>query len=147
MTDLPSLIARLREADGPSRELDAAVFLALGYHEEPDGSMFGTVWCKDGVVYCGAQTAQGFVTRSLDAAVALAERLLPGWMIALYQTHREFLSPDEPAWGASVAGPIRWVRDDEYGYDEPCFNHSEGRSVTPALALLIAILTAWGERQ
>ena len=63
-TILHALAQRLAEAMGPDRELDRDLHVALGL------SMDTTVHCG---VLLNAYTA------SLDAAVALVERVLPGW--------------------------------------------------------------------
>ncbi len=105
MTDLPSLITRLREADGPSRQLDNEICNLTDFW--PDNVLRDPFYAKP-------------VTKSLDAAVALAERLgFFDWRVEKWA-------------GKSYA---RAVPDE-----------SE-TATTPAIALLIAILTAWGERQ
>ena len=116
MTDL---IKRLKEAEAGSRELDLAIWSSQGF--------IGTLGEK-----------MGCVTTSLDAALALAERVLPpdpafhpqtpsvGWKINLY---RGMIPTDQKGgWFANVR---RHATD---GF--------QGASTNPALALCIAILKA-----
>lgn len=116
MTDL---ITRLEEAAEGSRELDLLVWASYGF--------LGTLGEK-----------MGHVTTSIDAALALAERVLPpdpnfspqtpsvGWKISLY---RGMIPTDQGGgWFANVR---RHATD---GF--------EGASESPALALCLAILKA-----
>lgn len=64
LTTLRDLEKRLQEAMGPDRELDDAVFRACGLKVYPYDEPSGTTW---GDAYP--------VTKSLDAAIALVERL------------------------------------------------------------------------
>lgn len=76
------LIARL-EKEGGSRELDAEIFRALGYH----------IVSTDRCYPLGVRGYNRFsqedpqpktnITTSLDAAIALCERVLPGWSVLL----------------------------------------------------------------
>jgi len=118
MTDLPSLITRLREADGPSRELDADIMAAVTNGKAAEYQAEFPGWYWDGYrCHCCAEK----ITASLDAAVALAERLVcPDYELERYN-------------GKSYA----WLPGQSYT--------SEGANL--ATALLIAVLTAWGERQ
>ena len=133
------LIARL-EKEGGSRELDAEVFAATSAdhttywslkryqtgHEKflrgckMDGLAIGPTGC--GTI--GSVSAPNLTT-SLDAAIALCERVLPGWSIEL-----------EYAPNAGVA---------KVELFEPVAIHpndSEGYAHHPATALCIAILEA-----
>lgn len=62
---LPELLARVEAATGPDPQLDGALDVALN---GGDGEMY-----------------PARVTSSLDAAVALVERVLPGWRIQLFE--------------------------------------------------------------
>lgn len=68
MTDLTSLIERLEKAEGPSRELDRAIWEA-----------FGSPSRSDGVPEFAGFLGIAMFSSSIDAAVSLAERVLPGW--------------------------------------------------------------------
>lgn len=81
------LIAKLEALDGPSREVDAEIATAVdGYVTQPNKGWpekidYGRAHPDGYVIWPG----HGFdqlvpkYTASLDAAVALVERVLPGW--------------------------------------------------------------------
>lgn len=80
MTDFADLLARVREAKGPDRDLDAAIALATGWTHEVNHEEDYECWRKsDGkAAYLPRYTA------SIDAALALVERMLPGkWPLIL----------------------------------------------------------------
>ncbi len=105
MTDI---LARLSVAEAGSRELDALV----GSQLEP-------------TVFHGPAITPRYST-SLDAALALAERVLPGW-----RRHLNELPPSTGlGWEATV-----WT-------DAADLSVHPSRAPTPALALCIAILKA-----
>ena len=101
MTDL---ITRLEEAAQGSRELDVLIQNALRPHDN-------SVWWM----------AQPPVTTSLDAALALAERVLPGCLVSLFLHGNATASVE-----CKTAGRVK----------------TEGLATTPALALCLAILKA-----
>lgn len=104
---MSGLVEKLEAAEVGSRSLDQAVWLATGGWE-------------------GVNAPPSFTT-SLDAALALAERVLPGWFVGLQQNrwvHRE-----GPAWAAYLTPPKSSLE-------------IEGDGPTPALALCIAICRA-----
>lgn len=110
-----SLIERLEAAEVGSRELDAAIWYALieTCGGKPDKDMIGR-WPD--------------YTTSLDAALALAERVLPGW-------HWELDNVGGSPYAANLTNPVgRFLicGDTEVYSTAP----------TPALALCIAILKA-----
>lgn len=85
MADLSELIERLEMAGGPSRDLDVEIMNALAPRSPDEKRLF------DGKVYPATWGAVGqvcdhiryfveapFLTSSIDAAAALAERVLPG---------------------------------------------------------------------
>lgn len=97
MSTIAELIDRLEKATGPSRELEAHIRRALlcppdAYVEQ---SPFNGAWC----IYRGEHNGRprlfempyktplevwrGEYTASIDAAVALAEHVLPGWQWTL----------------------------------------------------------------
>lgn len=124
MTDL---ITRLREAKEGSRELDCDVFCAtaespfVSYH--PDcvmatlGGFAARVEIKDIPAY----------TTDLSAAVALAERVLPGWH---WSIRKKSTNPD---FFEGLVTPAAW----SYAADRFKASHDSA-----ALALCLAILTA-----
>lgn len=134
MTDL---ITKLEEAGEGSRELDKAVWLACGLPPKWGGPFDGAgngVWEGPHVSY------------SLDAALALTLRVLPGWHVTT-STHRCLLcefggnhADLRPA-NATVSKQM----DDLGNYDGKTAAHAHAS--TPALALCAAILRASEEKQ
>jgi hypothetical protein len=127
MTDL---IKRLEEAEAGSRELDALVFRRFGgpLPKEFAGYGVGLTWQADGSATMPVGEMQVRydpppLTTSLDAALALAERVLPG----LYMWKVEF--DDEPT-STPASAKVYAKRD------------GQGSALTPALALCAAILKA-----
>lgn len=105
MTELTSLIERLEKAEGPSRDLDAAIFDAIPpTTDAPYPPEF---------------------TSSIDAAVSLAERVLPGRSIMMGWRQSSETRP----W-ARVG---LWADPDATG-------------ATPAIALVLATLRALQSR-
>lgn len=122
--DLSALIARLEAAEVGSRELDAVVYDQLFPRLTRDGKAvagFPGRWpFHPGSAHDEEVT---YVTTSLDAALSLAERVLPGW----------------PCWGVATDIPGR------IGAVLAKSNRDEGvtgYAPTPAPALCIAILRA-----
>lgn len=126
--DLANLLERVEKAEGADRELDARLFAALAARdpdrlaaliaERADQFPDRNVWLE------GARDWQVKpYTASLDAALALVERKLPGWTWRLDSPD----TPSEPAF-ARLSGPER--------------RSGVGWAKTPALALLAALLRA-----
>lgn len=88
MRDLEQLIERVEKLTGPSEEMDAHILCTLA---APAGafveqSLINGAWC----IHSGR--AGGWpITASLDAAIALTERLLPGCDICWQDFHTDFL--------------------------------------------------------
>lgn len=101
MHALKALLERVEKAEGPDREIDAELHVALvkpeqraddlRYFRVPSANMDhmemcapGTYWLKE---RSGAslQTAPKYTT-SIDAALSLVERVLPGWTRAVDAT-------------------------------------------------------------
>lgn len=128
------LIARLEAAEvGP--DLDASICVLLQYggpnsdgatNVRTDGDWEGDLLFEQGSDECCNPIPA--VTTSLDAALALAERVLPGWYFGV-QANRRWEMPDD--WTACIAPPK--VRDG---------SEVEADAPSPALALCIAILRA-----
>lgn len=78
MTDLRELEKRLEEATECNQELDAALW-SLWDKRPLEGPADGLRIYKRDPEDCGAFDLPPNYTASLDAAVALVERLLPGW--------------------------------------------------------------------
>lgn len=115
---LSDLLERVRGATGPSRELDADLYRALGYEVRQSGDGFWT-WSQSGG--SDLRILPKF-TASLDAALALVERVLPGWEWSV--------GSDQGCAIATVWTPHAGVDDLDVG------------GPTPALAILAALLSA-----
>lgn len=123
--DLTALLARVEAADGPDRELDfqihAAVFGRAINFQDAAGYLFGE-GRDEKFATCGQLTA------SLDAALALCGRVLPGWT---RMVDENFGIGEATVWTGYVFTPK----------DALCAQY-EGYSKTPSLALLAAMLKA-----
>jgi hypothetical protein len=134
MADMQELIARLEDAEAGSRELDAAIFRYFG---EPVPTEFAgrgikLEWQDDGtaVMPIGdmhVRYSPPSYSTSLDAALALAERVLPSWRVFGISDERD--SQVNSGWAAGIC-ELRG----------PGIQHA--RTWTPALAICIAILKA-----
>lgn len=133
---LVELLVRVEAAKRPSRKLDALLEIAArkveAYRVLPDPKHHA-VWTPmhglNGAVESqGCRYAAEAFTASLDAAMALCERVLPGW--------RRQINEDAPGkWYAGLLMPgFKRARLAGYG--------SERNMKTPALALISAMLKA-----
>ncbi len=118
MSDLSSLIARLEKAEGPSAELDAEIAIALGVI--PGRDWWSMDYIKSGIL--------GRYTSSIDAAVSLAERVLPGFGISI-DTHPVY----GDWWDASI-------------FNRMPMTISNARKQTGPLALCLATLRALDQK-
>ncbi len=109
-SDLQALLSRIKRAEGPDRELDRAIYEATS-RPPPAGYRLGPTPAS--------------YTASVDASLALVERLLPGQALAVGTM--KFDPPGVP-----------WCCIWTTGGD-PKFN---GSGATPSLAILAALLTA-----
>lgn len=116
-----NLLSRLEGLTAPDREVDLEVHMSLAPDLYPEGS-----WSWDD------KNLPPHLTASLDATVALCERVLPGWSGDI-----DIGKPiaDSGKVGASLFPP-----------GDGWQNYS-GVGPTPAIALLIAILTALEARE
>jgi hypothetical protein len=136
MTDrYDEIIKRLREAKGPSKTLDADIAEATGtvpprYYRNVgycDGS-FGHDE-RSGICWIAKD-----YTASIDAALALVEKLLPGWHWTVTSDKRE-----------GVAGAWIWLErrfPEDTAEDIPMLRNYEAEAPTAPLAILIALFTA-----
>lgn len=122
---LAGLLARVEKAEGSDRELDAR-FWCLG-----EGVKFShlssqreaIIFFRPGQNGSCREDGRTPYTTSLDAALALCERVLPGWL-------RE----------VSEQSSLRWMAEVMEGGDAEISAISAAK--TPALALLAAMLRA-----
>ncbi len=119
------LLARVEAATGPDRELDRLIVLATiipegpGVVREPWGDGSYTIY--DNGRKMGRVTADEY-TKSLDAALALVERVRPGWTWQLWWDARRM---------AVLIAP---------GHKSPPY--FKATAATPPLALIAALLSA-----
>ncbi|WP_420478288.1 hypothetical protein [Brevundimonas sp. FT23028] len=118
------LIERLEEAEAGSGQLDDLVLKATGHIWHMD---FGSSWYSMDGGKTRLYVNSAKVTTSLDAAIALAERVLPGVMWG-FQENR--IDPAYP----TVRPFSAWTRTED--------GEIEGEAHSFALALCIAILRA-----
>lgn len=131
--DLSALIARLEAAEVGSRELDVAIARSLGWGVH-NARRFG-LWVVPFGEYDTCDPDDMFelgeFTTSLDAALALAERVLPGWLWDVTTITTAVGGLRKPL--ASVVRP-----DQPEGEEIKTWGYGS----TPALALVIALLRA-----
>ncbi|GIK47977.1 MAG: hypothetical protein BroJett013_06740 [Alphaproteobacteria bacterium] len=143
-SDLQSLLERLEKASGGDREIDAALHVALlkpeqypddlRYYRLPSPSMDHMEMCAPGTYWlkqrsgASLHTAPNY-TSSLDAALSLVERVMPGCGV-------EVLASDRDTWRATV---WPWVSSRGTRADIG-FQYSYAKA--PALALCLALVRA-----
>lgn len=146
MTAHAELITRLEAATGPDREIDLDI--AVGLKIAPGGEKWER---RNGRYDQGGSphlrenrapdpgpwptfSAQPY-TASVDAALALLERVLPGWagMVSF--------GPSEMQ-RADVWGPVKEIGEAEDGTPVEMRDDGDGEAPTPAIALCIAVLRA-----
>lgn len=133
-----ALVDRLSKLDAPDREVDGIIAEIFGYPQEVFGDSFGTDDVDGPEMHYDAATWSGngkswsapFFTASVDAAIALAERVLPGWK-------RSFFENFNGKWIARVCSPRRDLYSTDYLRDTEL-----GGSPNGGIALCIAILRA-----
>ncbi|MGV3720618.1 MAG: hypothetical protein ACO1SX_06875 [Actinomycetota bacterium] len=121
------LIDRLAKAEAGSRELDRLVGEATG-QQLTDGFWRYAARC----------------TTSLDAALALADRVLPGWTWLALGPDKDGRCPT--LCFARLASPdfdcVTWEAGDQWTTDVLAGRDATAHAATPALALCIAVLRA-----
>lgn len=139
------LVARLEAAEAGSRELDGAVWYAVFEPDVEHGSLHveQTEQGPREVLTCelGSKWADdvGPYTTSLDAALALAERVLPGWSWTLH-------SPRDPVAPTDNGRPWFSIQN-RADLPRPNEGRFSGVGATPALCVCISILRATGASQ
>ena len=160
------IIERLENATGPDRSLDVLVYVACGFGSimEQHGNHYNPLRADgrrqlhsfigeekgpyqpneaedvSGMVGWDVFTVPPF-TASLDAAIALVERMLPGCEITMTDTHGDFLSEHEPRHSADIMRGLIWSSHD--GFPQPDYEtQADASSATRPLALIIAMFRA-----
>lgn len=133
----PDLIDRLEKAEGGDQDLSLAVNLALEGGEAVTYTANYIMEPRWAIRRQSANHVGGFakepnypVTESLDAALALAERVLPGWLWDVTTITTAI---------GGIRKPLAVVMDPDGDNDDI---RTYGSAATPALALCIAILKA-----
>ncbi|MGQ3213818.1 MAG: hypothetical protein ACT6U0_18750 [Shinella sp.] len=141
MTDLTSLIERLEKAEAPDRELDEEIWLAAipgasrknlladhpdekplwEYHDIERNTCF-----RGGIIPS--------YTSSIDAAVSLAERVLPGWGWSVESKTHHIMACLNPEFGEPVGKHPHWAAISNLS------SRTFEDAATPAMALLLATL-------
>lgn len=131
MTDLQSLLTRLEEAEGPSEALDVDLTIAFGLWSPPTGSKQDLLFpARFNRGQFSARCPHKAYTRSLDAALALVERVLPGWTIA------NIGQQDDGSWWAELREGFTT------SYGAVATSDTRARPKIASLALLSALLRA-----
>ena len=121
---LSALLERVEACQGPDRALDAAICRLTRYtSEQPDGTWLDTF--EGGYRHTINPPA---LTASVDAALALIGRVLPGWLVSIDAFSVK-------GWQACLLKP-----DGKFLVAEDLEVY--GRAPTPALALCAALLAA-----
>jgi hypothetical protein len=138
---LQEIIDALENADGPSQELDGAIEVQVRQFEAAKTGLprkSWAVWKNNGAtVYDGNTGYDAYpVTKSVDAAIALCERVLPeyGWDLASKTSH--ILNCLNPEYGKPIGEYPHWAAVAKTSSKK----FEDG--ATPAIALCIAILRA-----
>jgi len=146
------LIERLEKADRGSPELSAHVIKAALAPAETwvEQSRFNGAWCiyerpeKPRIWEATGPLRGASVTESLDAALALAERVLPGWTWLTRGPDKDGRCPT--LCFARLALPdfdcVTWEAGDQWTTDILAGRDATAHAATPALALCIAVLRA-----
>lgn len=119
-TELQTLLERVEKATGPNRKIDALLWpLAPDFTRDVSLTGEEVAW---------REHASPRYTASLDAALALVERVLPGWTWDI----------GAESYGASAEGA--WARVYPRGFMSKGSGNRYAK--TPTLALLAALLRA-----
>jgi hypothetical protein len=112
MTTLKELAAMLDAATGPSRELDCSIFQVLSGPRWARVCVPKTV-NEDGWLWqhdeTGATTKEDPYTSSIDTALSLVERLLPGWAFNVCFRDDGDTTGDEAGWSVEFRRPYEWL--------------------------------------
>ncbi|PZO78454.1 MAG: hypothetical protein DI629_12210 [Mesorhizobium amorphae] len=130
MADLAELIERVEKLEGPDRHIDVELALLKPWPAHQERRRVDQAWCI-GVRFQG----KGWIepaepaTSSLDAAVSLVNRVLPGWY-----------------WGISVEPPVHGKRFHAVVNNIPVWSAADNGLVqsadyAPSAALAITLAT------
>lgn len=126
MADLAGLLERVKAATGPDRVLDEDLALCFGWSHEVNLEEDYECWRDD----AGKARYLPKVTASVDAALALVERMLPGW-----------------ACGFDAGPKTKIAFVDRHDFADRMFGARwTAEATTLPLAILAVVLTALMER-
>lgn len=159
---IEELIDALEKAEWSDRDLDAEISIAVRYHPYgPDhwikslefpfsNAGYGVVQPMD---RDGATPLPGNgwnapeYTSSIDAALSLLARILPGWHWHVGSCPSDFLTHVEQPFTAELMGPITYAVIDREVGEEPIYDTASASAASAPLALLLAILHALEAKQ
>lgn len=151
--DLSGIIERLEKADQPDRGIDAEISAALEPHLF-DAPGFTPIRPIPNFRYDPSENIIRFeggglmdvrffppVTASVDAAIDLAGRVLPGCDISASDIHGDFRQAGEHRHAVDVMADLQWRTYD--AYPEPVYSiNGSATAPTRALAIVLAVLRA-----
>lgn len=132
--ELGRLQRRLQAATAPDRDIDRDLAVATGQLHVGDGGRLYRIDADGGHVYGGDgdDILIRKYTASLEAALGLVERALPGWCWSVVKNRRSTEdAPPSLNYSAEVVPPIRSAEDT-----------AESVGITAPLAVLAALLRA-----
>jgi hypothetical protein len=158
----PSLLERVEAATGADREIDAALHVALvkpeqypddlRYFRLPCASMDHMEMCTPGTYWLKQRSGASLhtspaYTSSLDAALSLVERVLPGWHVDLRIYADSAYNREKYPNGLATATLYRYV---DHVREHHCSDWLQdkpfGPRVPAPIAVLIALLKATEEK-
>lgn len=106
---LEALRERVRAATGPDRDIERDLAVALGLAVRRSG-IASVEWAMPNGLGSDTYSEPPAYTASIDAALALVERVLPGmWRLLLHRAlsriDKEFEGVGEPLWNLQVLPP------------------------------------------
>jgi len=129
MSDLASLLEKVRSAQGADSDLDRELVNALGFRARA-----GRMSYRDPPMW--VDFGSSAVTRSIDAALALVERLLGVDAKALCYSY-------DLGWHASAHAKMAYTANLHLAIGNPAEMHTaHGQATTLPLAILSSLLTA-----
>jgi hypothetical protein len=156
---IEELISALEKADGPSRELDAEIDAALRI-----GSDTLPAWAwknfanwrakHKGTCEVMHDNGQGGLwwdsqpfTSSIDVALGLLARVLPGWHWYAGSCPPDFRTNKDKPFSAELIGPVTYAVVDRDVGEEPIYDTSNAMASSSPIALVLAIITALKAKQ
>jgi len=143
MSEMQKLLERVRAAEGPDRELDAFLCEAFDLPKCQEPDCLPDVLRR--IIDCVKVTHDEdpdvpFYTSSIDSALALVERLLPGWQWLVRSASKDgkcFARLESPDFADVV-----WEAGDKETRDIIRGEEALGKAATPPIAILAALLSA-----